>query len=269
MEKSWNCLSEIITVESFTQKYFISYVYHLQSIVININRVLKYLYIVYMYFAPSVSLKIARLTICFSNAFPIIIQSRRVSRESLYANGYLFVSLDFRQIPGCPAIDYHRFRRTCAGRCRCWTASQRKGNARAVAARLWTGFRDGKKKKERPSAGNNNFNRHPDQDPALTGRGGSGSPSHIHAFARAFARCRRYALAETDRALFDKVHTHVYIYTHSIPGERKTRAPTTFGFGDRRRRIPLAGETRIAAGDTKSFRGIPLFEHVNDQASAK
>lgn len=149
-------------------------------------------------------------------------------------------------------------------------AKRKRTHSRAVAARLWTGFRSGKKKKEkkkkkRPSAGNNNFNRHPDQTPRWL-VGVAVGPSHMHAFARAFARCRRYALAETEPCLTRRTRTHThmcihtYTYTHSIPGERKTRAPTTFGFGDRRRRIPRAraGGTRIAAGDTPSFREIPL-----------
>lgn len=53
-----------------------------------------------------------------------------------------------------------------------------------------------------PTVGSNNFNRHPGQTAP------PGCPSRVHALtlARAFARCRRYALAGPDRAPLDKAH---------------------------------------------------------------
>jgi len=183
----------------------------------------------------------------FISDVPMFIQSRRVSQKNRFMRtAYLSRNSGFPRIPD--TIDYHRraFRRTCAGRCRAakrkrvhrQRARAREAGSRATVNRFSMPLKnappsaviiliDTQARPRRPAV--------PLAYNALT-------------LARAFARCRRYA---PDRAPLDEAHV-------SGPGERKTRAPTTFG--DRRRRIPRRARACTTAGDTRNFRGIPSRE---------
>lgn len=153
-------------------------------------------------------------------------------------------------------------------------AKRKRTHSRAVAARLWTGFRSGKKKKK----GKKKRRNAPppaiiilidtQTRPRADWSGWQSVPltcmhSRVHSRDVEDMRLRRPSPVWQGVYVHIRTcvytRTHVHVHTHSIPGERKTRAPT-FGSGDRRRRIPRAraGGTRIAAGDTPSFREIPL-----------
>lgn len=120
----------------------------------------------------------------FSSGRPTVL-SRRVSDRSLYANGVLFKSSNTR-IPSywLPPVPTN----VCRSMSRCEKETRARGSE-TVAARLWTGFRCRSKMPHRRAVIILIDTQARPRRPAC--------PSRVHALtlARAFARCRRYALA--------------------------------------------------------------------------